>query len=357
MKQNIDNDLENSINILLIIAVVIGIYSYKYISKINYYLSMLLLWTIAVVIVIFIYLMLFGLTHVSIKSGRFIFNRATYKIKKRKEEERFIQNEKIEIENLLLETLATDERSLTNETEKLRNKMNICRCYKELAHFIPQFKERLAKARERLEELQKNKISDNLEERNLKLKEENEELKRENEHRKIEQEDEKKAIAYEFERKECNVFFKENLTEKEIQALTENGYYPVSEYDLTEKKYINVLVRPVLKHSPTHIFLVWSTKKILNKIGVESIYEHLSADADITFKFKGKVYALEIETGTLLGKAKQIKEKLAYLNKKYPNRWMFIVSNKNLLPKYRKLGFSTSRSNASKNLAKLLKNS
>ena len=356
MNKKAETELENIFKGLAFIGFVIAIITYPYISKINHYLSIFWLWAIAFLIAIFLYLVLFGLTYIGFKSGKFVFKKATYGIKKKQEKANLIQIETSEIENLLDEKLIFDEQSLTKDIEIIKRKINFCKS-NNLFRFIPELKKRLAKATELLEELEEHKRADNLEIRNSQLKEENEILEKLNKEKIIQQENKKEAILYRFNSKEDNVFFKENLTEEEIQALTENGYYPVAEYDIVEKKYVNVLVKPVLKHSPTHIFLVWNAKKLLEKIkGVENIYEHLSVDADITFRFQGKVYALEIETGTLLGKTKQIKEKLAYLNKKYPKRWMFIVSNKNLLSKYRKLGPSTPRSEVAEKLQKLLEN-
>ena len=90
---------------------------------------------------------------------------------------------------------------------------------------------------------------------------------------------------------------------------------------------------------------------------MKDIKVHQTIDADITFKYNNKIFALEIETGTLLSKKKQTEEKVNYLNDKYPNKWMFIVSNKDLIWRYRKLGFSTQRNEVEKNLQILLRNS
>jgi hypothetical protein len=122
-----------------------------------------------------------------------------------------------------------------------------------------------------------------------------------------------------------------------------------------KKKYIRVLVKSRPSNSEKHNFLVWDTLRLLREFKeIKNIQEHLTVEADITFYFKNKKYALEIETGTLLKKKKQTEEKIDYLNKKYHKRWMIIVSNKNLLPKYQKLGFSSQRNKVFENLNKLL---
>ena len=92
-----------------------------------------------------------------------------------------------------------------------------------------------------------------------------------------------------------------------------------------------------------------------NYEAITKIQEHETKDADITFKHNNKYYAIEIETGTLLKKPKQLAEKISYLNTKYKDRWMFIVTNKNNLSKYKKLGFATQRTSFEKDLKKWLK--
>ena len=88
---------------------------------------------------------------------------------------------------------------------------------------------------------------------------------------------------------------------------------------------------------------------------IDNIEEHETKNADITFKHRGKYYAIEIETGNLLKKQKQLTEKIAYLNQKYKNRWFFLVSHRNLQTKYKKCGINTQRTNFEKTIKKLLK--
>ncbi|MDD5192048.1 MAG: hypothetical protein PHH54_01580 [Candidatus Nanoarchaeia archaeon] len=360
MNNKAETELEDIFKGLAFIGFVIAIITYPYISNINYYLPIFWLWTIALLAVAVVYLFLFGLTHISIKSGEFVFNKATYKIKKKKYEARFIQNETIEIENLILETLATDEQTLTRDIERLRNKMSISRHYKEFSHFIPQLKERLVKARERLEEARKEQYSKNLSEE-IEIKEQKnknleEEIKEKERQRLYQEEVNERIILRKLNAEENYVFEKDKLNKREIGALLRNGYLIYSEYCIINKKLINLLIKKKLNHSPTHIFLVWNTINLLKNIkGVKNIREHLSVDADLTFRFEGKLYALEIETGTLLKKTKQKQEKVDYNNKKYKDRWMFIVSNRNLMKEYNKLGFATQRKGVSKNIAKMLK--
>lgn len=173
--------------------------------------------------------------------------------------------------------------------------------------------------------------------------------------REREEQDKRDDLLDDLDIHENNVFRREDLSEKQVGALLEEGYFRVNEYCPYEQKMITILVKPKMQHSKTHTFLVWSLKKILEEYpGIKNIQEHLTKDADLTFIYEKQIYALEVEIGTLLGKKEQLKEKLAYLNRKYPNRWMFIVSHRDLLPKYKKFGLAVTRKDVQRALEKLL---
>jgi hypothetical protein len=169
--------------------------------------------------------------------------------------------------------------------------------------------------------------------------------------------DNKKMFLQKLDTYNNRVFKKENLSKKEFQALIEDGFKQVNEFCVLEKKRISVLVKPFGNHTISHEFLVWSAKRLLKKTeGIRKIEEHLTRDADLTFEFNRKEFALEIEKGELLRKHQQLKEKIDYLNENYPNRWMIIVSNRDFFTKYKKFGFTSTRKQLSENLPKLLKN-
>lgn len=167
--------------------------------------------------------------------------------------------------------------------------------------------------------------------------------------------DKKKKLYRELYIDGSPVFYKEELSDDEVEVLKENKFVQVNEYDIFSQNVRPFLIKSPLNHSPTHTFLVWSMKKLLEDTkNVERIEEHLTKDADITFRYKKKVYALEIETGNLLSKKVQLKAKIAMLNRKYGKRWIFVVSNQEDLPAYRKWGKSTQRTEIEKVLEKWL---
>ena len=152
------------------------------------------------------------------------------------------------------------------------------------------------------------------------------------------------------------VFEKIDLDPKEIEVLLKEGYKQVNEYCVTKRKIITILIKPILNHSIAHTFLVWSTRKLLEKYEkIEDIFEHETRDADLTFVFEGKTFAIEIETGSLLRKKKQLEEKIKYLNRKYGKSWMIVVSKRDLVRKYSKFGICTQRKGVCEKFEKMLK--
>lgn len=156
-----------------------------------------------------------------------------------------------------------------------------------------------------------------------------------------------------------DVYKRENLTQNEIKVIKEEEYEPydsVNEYSIVEKKIIPVLVRRIQHHSPTHTFLVWDVKNFLKRYNeIESIIDHETRNADITFRIKRKIYAVEIEKGSLLRKPKQLKQKIDFLNEEYGTRWIILVSNRDLAKEYRKYGKVTTRKNFQKHIEKWIK--
>jgi len=256
----------------------------------------------------------------------------------------------------LLKDYEVEEKSMTLEIEKIRDKINICHDYKKLKHFRLKLKKRLETCLQLLVALKKKHIVESTNKEIERNKRYLEDLDKERRIKETYEESNAEMICSQLGTWENNVFIKSKLSKNQIKALEKTGFKQTNEYSVKENKFIRVLVKPDSNHSKTHAFLVWDTIRLLKTIeGIRNIQEHETIDADITFNFNNKKYALEIETGSLLGKKEQTQNKLVELNKKYKKRWMFIVSNKILLPKYKKLGFATQRKQVSENLKKLLK--
>jgi hypothetical protein len=170
----------------------------------------------------------------------------------------------------------------------------------------------------------------------------------------MDEESEKAEIVYNLTEDGETVIVKKGLSAIEKEAIKSEGYKQVNEYCAYDQKILTVFVKPIMNHSPTHTFLVWSVNKLLENLNVTNIEIHDTKDADITFKYNSKLYAIEIETGTALKKKERLNEKVAYLNRKYHNRWFFIVSNRNLQAQYKKYGLTTRRNRVLETLQKML---
>jgi hypothetical protein len=221
--------------------------------------------------------------------------------------------------------------------------------------FQSRLEEKLAKAKKALEQLRyKENIKDLQKEKydvEVQLKNLKEMRRQENR-----SEDEMmEQIKKDMNLTEQNVIIREGLSEQEVQILNDEGYKLTNEYSILSKKNETYFVKPVMNHSTTHTFLVWEIQELLDMLDMQDIKEHHTVDADITFKHNNKYYAIEVETGSLLQKRRQTADKVEYLKRKYADRWLFVVSNKNLLKEYKKLGLATQRSQVEKTIKKWLK--
>jgi len=355
----IDIDIEYIPKIGVVVGVIIAIITYPHLDEIklfftNKYLFLANMWHLFIAYlfpIIFSLIIIIILAVILFKSLKFSVNKILNKIKKA----RALKQEEIDVESLLGAEQEYDEEKLISEIESIKHFTNRIRANRKLKRFNQELKKRLVKARELLSEIKRDKRVTERESRLTQIKKEIEQKDEENRIKSTYEESDDELILYKLRADETNVFKTERLSKNQIKTLEKNGFEQKTEYSVFEKKYIRVLVKPKLNHSRTHVFLVWDAKRLLNNFeGIRNIQEHLVVEADIIFTFKNKKYALEIETGTLLGKKQQTQEKIESLNKKYPQRWMFIVSNKNILPKYQKLGFSSQRKWVSENLKKLL---
>lgn len=296
----------------------------------------------------------------------YLFLRVLYKInvsiyidnvrdKEKRQEARKEEDEMSELVRKPLIFYGSDSGSLKELIKKLDEKISICR----ENYYIPWesgLEEKRNFAEAKLKRVLESERIDKIRQEKYRLLEDIEQLEQVKQDKIREAEIEEDNILRNLDANSKKVIKKCNLNEKERNALISDGFEQVNEFCVYEKKRIPVFVKQESNHSVSHTFLVWSVNRLIDKIhGIGYIEDHLSKDADITFDYKGKTYALEIETGSLLGKSEQTRDKVNYLNRKYEDSWMFIVSNRDLYGKYKKLGFTSQRKDVLKNIKKLLK--
>ncbi len=273
----------------------------------------------------------------------------TNKISQHQQKKEKLQSEKSYVEDFLrIRSKLLEMDKLKSKIEEVSNR-NFVGKYPELNLKIIEMKKLLV-------ELQHEDELKLISREKMFLEREIEELAHEKERLKRSKEAKLRIIRNNLNIDENKVFERYKLSEIEVKILLKEGYKQINEYCVYKQKIIPVLVKSVLNHSATHTFLVWSTQKLLKKYNeITNVIEHETRDADLTFNLNGKKFAIEIETGTLLRKKKQLLEKIKFLDKTYSDRWMIIVSNRNLIKKYNKFGNCTQRKQVCEKLEKMLK--
>ncbi len=278
-------------------------------------------------------------------------------LQKRNERKLLIWNNKLAIPSLLEQSLREfDLEKARQFLNDVKNRIELSKQIKELSHFTDRLVIKLEKAQLKVKELEhEEKLEKIRKERDI-VEKHVELLEMKKQELENEKEQEITDIWRRLNGYEINVFLREDLKDFEINALLKRDFISTTEYCVFEKKLIKVILKRTMHHSPTHTFLVWSVGRLLESLPkITHIDEHNTRDADLTFKCKKEAYALEIETGTLLSKKSQLRNKVSYLNRKYSGKWMFVVSNKNLASKYSKFGLVSTRKDVEKKLKKMLK--
>jgi len=148
-------------------------------------------------------------------------------------------------------------------------------------------------------------------------------------------------------------FRKSKLNRDEIKFLLDEGYEVRKFKSLLTDKMENFLLLPRHNESHRHLFMVHNASEFLENNGIETEL-YTTKKPDIIFKIKGKVYAIEIETGSMLSRKKALEERVVYLNENY-DEWFFAVTNRNKVAKYKKLGDSVDVRYLKRRLNKILK--
>lgn len=147
-------------------------------------------------------------------------------------------------------------------------------------------------------------------------------------------------------------FHKKDLSKDEINFLLSKGYKISKHKSInsnTEKEY---LLKPRFNESEGHLFTTYDIAEFLKKKKID--YQlYVTKKPDVVFEIDGKKYAIEVETGAGLSKIERMKEKLKVL-KEY-DKWFFVVTNKNMVTKYRKYGITIDIRFLRRQLNKILK--
>jgi len=171
---------------------------------------------------------------------------------------------------------------------------------------------------------------------------------------KIEQERRRVVIDVD---KDKGYFRFNDLNRDEVIYLYHEDYKRTLQFDLNgEKEYW--LVRLGVKESAEHFLLVKLVTEHIEKNYGFPIWNYKTKMPDIIFEFKNRKVAIEIETGkNLMNNRKQFLEKVEWLNENFGDNWFFVVTNRNLVKKYKKYGRTFTRKNVIKGIERYVKKS
>ncbi|MFH0808555.1 MAG: hypothetical protein V1888_02975 [archaeon] len=271
-----------------------------------------------------------------------------------------LEKERLEIEKLKERKI--EEEAIQELLKENINRLNSDRLENLIQRFDqynhdPRIRNKIINAKEKLRNTRVSEYKKTEEFRKKKLSEEIEALRKQRYLEELRLKDYHDAVLEKLKIEETLIYENRELNKKEIEALEKEDYKKINEYDPIKSKNTTFLVKQILNHSPSHTFLVARIKQLLEKyIDIKKIKIHETRDADITFEIKYKIYAFEIEKGSLLNKKNQLEKKVSFLNNKYGQNWYFIVTNRDLSKKYRKYGKVTSRMGVRKIIEKLVRN-
>ncbi len=129
-------------------------------------------------------------------------------------------------------------------------------------------------------------------------------------------------------------FKKSELNKDEVKYLLSKGYKTAKYKRLASNKKEEFLLKPRFNESLAHLFVVYDTANYLESKGIQ-VQKFVTKKPDIVFEIGKKKCAIEVETGSALSKIKNLKEKVKLLNKNYDD-WFFVVTDRNLVSKYKK---------------------
>jgi hypothetical protein len=128
-----------------------------------------------------------------------------------------------------------------------------------------------------------------------------------------------------------------DLNSHEIEYLLRKKYQIVDKLSIVSGKVEKFLIKPRFNESLNHMFVTFDIEEFLEKKGIE-VEKFITKKPDLTFEINKKKIAVEVETGTAYNKSrKQLLEKVKELNKSY-DYWFFVVTDRNYVKKYKKLG-------------------
>jgi hypothetical protein len=140
------------------------------------------------------------------------------------------------------------------------------------------------------------------------------------------------------------MYKQKDISLDDTKYLVHKGYIESIQFDLYGNKDYYML-KPSSNETPQHFFLIKAITNYLKGQGFE-VWNYKTVKPDIIFEFKNRKIVIEIETGkNLRNNRRQFLAKVRSLYENYGYDWFFVVTNRNLVKKYKKYGRTFTRKN------------
>jgi len=140
------------------------------------------------------------------------------------------------------------------------------------------------------------------------------------------------------------IFRKADLNLDDINYLVNRGYWDSIQYDLFGAKDYYML-KPASNETCQHFFLIKMITKYIICEGFP-VWNYKTVKPDIIFEVQNRKIAIEVETGNnLRNNKKQFLKKVESLKQNFGYNWFFVVTNRDLVKKYKKYGRTYTRKN------------
>ena len=147
-----------------------------------------------------------------------------------------------------------------------------------------------------------------------------------------------------------------DLNRDEIIYLFDENYKRTVQFDLYGQQAVWLVRPPGVKESAEHFLLVKFIEDYLEDNYRFPVWTYRTKMPDIIFEVKNRKIAIEIETGkNLRNNRKQFLEKAAWLDENFGDNWFFVVTNRNLVKKYKRCGRTFTRKNAIRGIERYVK--
>ena len=303
-------------------------------NKVSFFsltLAAVLFWTSIAIAGLLVLLEIFALLQ------NFINEHLTTPIKKAKQQKQKIENEQERIKQLLEYNI--EGKSL----DKLReyfNKLKFAKFSKEaMLPYLSQWYAQVSGSHTEILVMEERDATKELQERKEYLIQDIRDLEEEKRKLQLTKQEESESEKSQFlkENEDQLFHYSESLSEEEKTWLLDDGYKKDHQWDPLYKETKEVFVKQRSNESLSHAYLTGFLYKYLqDELGNNGVSLYQTKLPDVVFDTSGFKWAIEIETGSQYRKnKKELKEKVKLNNKKFNGTWFFVVTNKNMVSKYR----------------------